>query len=338
MTRMALIRTAKQPPNLDILNRTYENVELHTNFETIWEINNFEELIPVFAKIKLSTSPVNEELYWRVPEGERKKCEEILEYAAATLSICNRAKQTIFSVFGPALIFTPETSEERDLLLSCKGYKDSSCKIIITSPPPLTNSEWDKTFADRLSGVFLMKDALSHETASGKFRDYIRLFENAFALSTKELPKKLSQFLHPDFGYTKSEIMEWVNIRDPLSHADNKKNSTILYEGDVTTYSERVEQAAYDVIFNKLAWSNNSPSRREIWLPASHSTNQDGNGALRIGSTFNLALRDRFNVYPIFTKNNFKPFSHNGITDCPISAEYKPITCTIGGINCPLST
>ena len=336
MTRMVLIRTSNRPANLDILNRTYENVELHTNFETIWKINNFVELIPTFAKIKLSSSPLDANLNWEVPEGERKKCEEVLEYAAAMLSICNKSKLQIFSAFGPSLLFTPETKEEHVSLLSNRGYHDSQARLITTSAPPLTNFDWNKTFSDRVSGAFLMKDALAHETASGKFRDYMRLFENAFGLSTKEFPKKLNQFLYPQYGYSRSEIQEWVSIRDPLSHADNKKNQIICYEGDITNYIDRVEQAAYDVIFNKLHWSSNSYERRNVWLPGAYSTNQNGNGVLQIGSPFNIALRDRFNVYPIYIRNNFSPFPYNGVTDCPIAEKYEPIRCSVDGIDCPL--
>jgi hypothetical protein len=333
---MVLLKVSETPENIEMLNRRYGNVEISTNFETIWKINNYHEVIPLFATIQIDSLPIDDQNFWKIPDKERKECEKTLEHAAAIMALCNGVKQQLFSVFGAAIFFSPDTPDEKNLLASCKGYNDKGMIMHMVSGPPTSTFDWDVIFSDRKSGILLINEALSHTTSSGKFRDYIRLFENAFGLSTKELPKKLTQFLHPKFGYSRDEIRQWTNIRDPLSHADNKENSAIYYESDITPYIDRVEQAAYDVLFNKLKWGNKSSERKDVWLPGTYTTSPHNEGVATPGSRFKIHLRDRFDVYPIYVTTNFVPFNNNWVTDIPIATEYLPFKLTIGNTPVPI--
>lgn len=337
MTRMVLLQISKMPENLEMLNRKYGTVELKTDFDAIWKINNFQELIPIFATTRITTSPLSTDGFWSIPEDTRKLCEKTIERAAAIMAICNGVKQQIHSAFGPSIFFTPETEAEVELLAQSQGYNNEGANIHIISAPPLSSFDWEEVFSDRESGLLLMNEALSHQTSSGRFRDYIRLFENAFCLATKELPKKLSQFLYADFGYSREEIRLWINLRDPLSHADNKKNDSVYYEADIAPYIDRIEQAAYDVMFNKLKWAEKSSERRCVWLPSSYTQNAENKCMIRLGSKSRIHMRDRFNTYPIYLRNNFKPLTSPAIADTPIAHEYSPITCSVAGMTVPLS-
>ena len=153
---------------------------------------------------------------------------------------------------------------------------------------------------DRLPALSLIAEAHSHSLAAGKFHEYVRLFEYAFALQFSQLPKKLVQFLKPVYGYTTEEIKSWTKIRDPLTHADGKKSDEIYLDSDVRSYIQRIEQAAYDVLFNKEKWHDKSRERRDIWAPIAATTNNSGNLVIKQGSEPKLGFQvfDDFGVFP----------------------------------------
>src|SRR6185436_4298514 len=75
---------------------------------------------------------------------------------------------------------------------------------------------------DRLDGVQLLAEALSHDHATGRFHDLLRFFERSFAQRSGLLVKPLGQFLQgADQNYTTREIQHWIE-RGPLTHADRR--------------------------------------------------------------------------------------------------------------------
>jgi len=151
-----------------------------------------------------------------------------------------------------------------------------------------------------LAGVALMAEAHSHRLASGRFREYVRLFESGFAMQFSQMSRKLHQFLHPAFGYTRAEIVSWIELRDPLTHADGKRTNIILLDGDVRKVTQRMEQAAYDVLFNKAIWHEWSQSRRDLWRPSGLTTSVSADLVIRQGSegSFTFQVFDEFGVFP----------------------------------------
>ena len=108
-----------------------------------------------------------------------------------------------------------------------------------------------------------MTDAVASHHPTGAFRDYFRVFERAFGVSSKSLAPLIVATCHPRLGVTLDEVETWIAARDPASHADKRR--TFIVSSDVTPFLDRIEQAAYDVFLNKLTWRSASTERRELW-------------------------------------------------------------------------
>jgi hypothetical protein len=329
---MVLMEVIKLPKDVGVLNQKYEDVEIYTDFNASWQAPTYCKIIPLFAKIKLNHIPINEAGFWDIPQEPRKKCEAVIEYLSAVFAVHNGLKQQLYSAFGATLMFEPENEDEVQALKNCKGYEKNTTDILFRGTSASKDFDWANSLSDRKLGVFLMNEAISHVNSSGKFRDYIRLFENSFSLSSKQLSKKLLKLLNPKFGYTRAEIDDWVRFRDPLSHADNKKNNVIYFESDITPYIHRMEQAARDVLLNKLSWGTPTSERRELWHPTIYTIDGTGTCPLRPGGEFIVNLVDRFGVYKIHLDENFKPLSPKFFTDCKIAETFSRIKLNIGGL------
>jgi hypothetical protein len=136
---------------------------------------------------------------------------------------------------------------------------------------------------------------------SGRFRDFVRFFEAALALSFNQVQQKLLQFINPVCGYTKEEIADWVRRRDPMTHADGKKTDFIFLDADVRELTMRMEQAALDVLFNKETWHNPSRKRRQFWDLTASTTSIKGDLMIQQGSELSVQfqLYDHFGVFPM---------------------------------------
>ena len=120
-------------------------------------------------------------------------------------------------------------------------------------------------FNDRLDGVKIYSEANSTKSSSGKFREYIRLFEKGFKSSNSGLIKPLADFLsgYTKLNYDKSEIENWINMRNKSVHANCKDG--FLIERDIISLIPRLEQAAIDILFNKSNWGDRSINRRNLF-------------------------------------------------------------------------
>ena len=70
---------------------------------------------------------------------------------------------------------------------------------------------------------------------------------------------------HPwDVGYSDDEVEELVNdLRHPATHADLRKQASFASDNDVQHHLVGIEQAAYDVLFNKRDWHTADSDRGE---------------------------------------------------------------------------
>ena len=156
--------------------------------------------------------------------------------------------------------------------------------------------------ADRLDGVSLLAEALSHRHAAGQFRELLRVFERAFSVSSSHLVDSLGAFLSsgiPQFEYSRDEVEWWLMKLRPLAnHADRR--SGFVVESELQPIVGRVTQAAYDVLFNKLKWRTRGSARRALWIPKA-GTNAKGHLWATVRSTTQVEFRiyDQFHVYPI---------------------------------------
>jgi hypothetical protein len=54
-----------------------------------------------------------------------------------------------------------------------------------------------------------------------------------------------------------------ANLRDPAAHADLARQSTFVVDHHVQDRLLRIEQAAFDVLFNKREWHTPDPARQD---------------------------------------------------------------------------
>ncbi len=153
---------------------------------------------------------------------------------------------------------------------------------------------------DRLDGVYILAESLCQEHSTGKYHEFVRLFELAFKKTFTNLTDELFEFLQgSNKGYTKNEISDWINLRHPSTHADFKITQNIIFESDIARFIPRMEQAAYDVLLNKECWLNPKHDRREFWNPSNSITSDcrikitgsDGGGA-------SFTIYDKYYVFP----------------------------------------
>lgn len=197
--------------------------------------------------------------------------EAALTEAADLLAIASQARHEVYSP-RPYVFLEPTTGQERDLLagverIALPPLRPGAARL---APGPHLNINFRALLADRPVGVALLSSALSAGRGVAKLHDLMRVFENAFACAgVKLLVDPLTEFLksYPwDVGYTRDEVRGWIKeLRNPATHADLTQARTVLLDPDIEPYLPRVEQAAYDVLFNKRDWHKPDSARLDRW-------------------------------------------------------------------------
>ena len=252
------------------------------------------------ASVDLSTYPkLTDDNQILIPEEERKAAEAGIEATANILSVTERCKRSISSPYPYVMLYAGNDTDLKWLENSA-GMIGNSGQI----PDTLFNIELSEKIIrgllDRLDGVALLAEALANSHSTGRYRELIRFFERAFSLPTIKIRKKLTRFLEgANLGYSRTEINKWVDLRDPSIHADGEKTETIVLESDVRYVVPRMEQAAYDILFNKLVWKNSSKERRNFWRPLA-ATNSHSHTIKMTPGLLGLSIQsfDPFNAYP----------------------------------------
>lgn len=256
----------------------------------------------VFASIKLGKLPdKTADNSIIVPEQERRRAEQAIEAVANIVSIAERCQREINSP-SPCVAFIPEDNNEFEWLEFSSGIFAGRDMIADARFQLNLGDELLISLSDRLDGVALLAEALAHTHATGKYHEFVRLFERAFLLPIARLEKKLSSFLiGANLGYTRDEIRQWIQIRDPSIHADLKISQNLVFEVDVTRYIPRMEQAAYDLLLNKGKWREKGIDRRNIWKPEIATTSSRGDLQLTQGkgAKFQFHTFDEFKAYPL---------------------------------------
>lgn len=262
-----------------------------------------KERILLFAEIQLTNLPtVAEDGLLDIPRIERSQCEFAIYTAANIVSVAVGSARSIASPMPPTVALIPETEAERVRLEETRGIRFDP-KMLPCPPFPLEMSEGLLSgLQDRLTGLALLAEAYSFSNGhpSGRFREYIRLFELAFARSTSEMEKKLTQFLQgAELGYDRQEIASWLALRHPSAHADGKKQQSFTVDGTFIPIISRMQQAAIDVLLNKLEWHSPSPTRRRLWKPQVATTSKIGSLAIVQGGVvpFGFQFLDPYGVF-----------------------------------------
>jgi hypothetical protein len=193
------------------------------------------------------------------------ECHKSIEAVSNLISIGNHCRREIHS-FDTACGLIPNNEQDSLLLESSRGIKRKP-RVIYKSICRFDLEKIDiNLFLDRLDGLSLLSEALSHQHATGRFHDLIRFFERSFNKTGNGLHNPMYQFLSgANLKFSKKEVGKWTNeLRNPTTHA---KDKLFLMELDVLPFVERMELAAYDILLNKLKWNNHSSERKNSWQP-----------------------------------------------------------------------
>jgi hypothetical protein len=250
----------------------------------LFKFNNVENEItfPYFltAQIGLEKLPEVQNNFIEVPDFARKVCEEAIENVANFISVSEGKQRRVCSTY-PYIAFIPDTSTEKSLLEKTNGifkpkkeFIDVSLSVTSRLQPILIEHLHDRT-----DGLQILAEVMNSGSSLGKYRELIRFFEKAFALQSNNLVIVVSDFfqgaradeLSKSFSYTKEEIAEWFSVRNRAFHSV-EKTEKVIHEREVTRFIPRMEQAAYDVLFNKLTWKSKSKARRQIYNPPFSTT------------------------------------------------------------------
>ena len=206
----------------------------------------------------------------RVPREITAAAETELAQGANLLSVVCQSRYDVYSP-RPYLFLEAQSAKEADQLEQCIKIE---LPAFSPGPPRLApgghqHLDFQTLLTDRPAGITLLGAALAAGHGVAKLHELMRLFENAFAVAGHRLVDPLAEFLrtHPHrAGYTRGEVNTWVReLRDPATHADLSKSKRILLDPDVEDQLPRLEQAAYDVLFNKSQWHNVATDRTTRW-------------------------------------------------------------------------
>jgi len=299
LLRLAMLHFTPFPEDWHTFTMTIEGVELGTIAS--WG-DKEKERICVVAQVdlpdRLEITPDHAII---VPAAARRQAERAVEMAANMIAVAENCARSISSP-TPCLALLPENPEEQTFLDTTKGIMPSKERGVVGGGYRVNEGIMVQAFADRLDGVALLAEALSHKHATGRFHEFIRLFERAVKLSSRELIDALSEYLISEgHGYTEGEVKRWVkDLRDPATHADGKWHSHFVLESDIRPVIKRMEQAAYDVLLNKAHWHNPSVERRNLWTPSAGTTSDSTDVFIVQGREVKLHFQilDEFNAYP----------------------------------------
>ncbi len=263
-------------------------------------------MLVVTAEKHLEELPaVNDQNQVVVPSEACRELESAIELVANGLAITQRARRTVSSA-NPSIALIAESDGERSWLSARdnfafpdrprpdSSYVTSECNALQLMP----------ALMDRQDGVALLSEALSHEHASGRFKEFIRFFERGFGAANRALVDPLASFLaQAPYGYTSDEVGNWIiHVRHRLIHADQRPD--FLIEADVQPLLARIEQAAYDVLLNKKTWRFQDTSRRRLWTPDAFNTPTGGVVRQNSTPTFHTQIFDKLGVYPLNLQAN----------------------------------
>jgi len=240
--------------------------------------------ILAIASIDLSPGiQVDADGYVVLPAGYRSECEDAIMYCADVLGVCARSRRRVGSAF-PSVAFSELSGSERTLLDSSRGFLPMTAAVASAVPTvDLANAQLMASLKDRAAGVYLLAEVHSSDSSLARYRELLRFFEHAFRLDSVSLQARLSIFLSgAGYGYTANEIADWMTLRGGVVHGDFKRAKRLVTESEVRLVLGRMEQAAYDVLFNKQLWHDNSSARRLMYKP---------DCALGEGGATNLRLR-----------------------------------------------
>lgn len=212
-----------------------------------------------------SVSPIELEF----DDESRLRAEDGLRFMGASLAILSQVPCELWSP-TPFLALEGQSPEDLRLLQSTIKIGLPPWKAFYPFAGPGLEAPLDTahpSLHDRRDGVLLLGAAVSARHGVGKVHELFRLFEHAFARPPRLLIGPLAEFLESnsaELDYTIEEVENWVsNVRDPATHADLDRQSAFALDHHVQAHLLRIEQAAFDVLFNKKTWHSRDAERQD---------------------------------------------------------------------------
>lgn len=300
---MKLIRIAlaRFEPNLDSqisVAMEEERISLRTRWAR--DATGAATLV-LFAETRLEELPsVDAERKISIPDAALRAAETLIEKVANLLAVNNQRGRALSSPHPCAYLVAENDDEERWLTGIDSVRADPTGSGSPRGGLGETTADLSGSIADRWDGVALLAEALSHTHATGELHELIRVFERAFRSGPGALIEPLARFLEGSpFGYSQAEVARWIDLRHPATHADRRDD--FVLEGDVRPVISRMEQAAYDVLFNKAHWRNPDAERRDVWRATVGTSDDQGGIFLTAGAPASLqfSVVDEFGRYPL---------------------------------------
>ena len=298
LIRFAIVKLEKAGPHFPPTKFEIQGVEVRVDQECFRDNESKIRKMPLTAITNLPELPKIIDGGIEIPETARRKSELAIEAIANYISIGESCRRSIWSPY-PSIALMPEKDEERHWLDATEGilYENHARILVelgVSISPDLLNQ-----LLDRLDGVALLSEVLASQHATGRFHEMVRLFERAFGFSVKQAEKKIYQFLaSARQGFTREEVKSWVSLRDPATHADVRDD--FVMESTISRVIHRMEQASYDVLFNKLKWRDRSTERRTVFSPlvaTMDSAHQEVIGVTGASTQYSIVSWDGFNVF-----------------------------------------
>jgi hypothetical protein len=276
--------------------------KLPTGLTFAWAFEHSNVRVGVVAHVDVATVEFDDAGRVIVPSKERLRAEAAIQEYADILAVTHQCRRLIRSPQPYVSVLLDPAEEDtgsQPIAIHPPQHERPRARML---GPEVSLESLTGHLADRLDGLALLADSLSEESAAGRVRDLLRLFERAFAKGPHDCVKLLSTFLKGSphkVGYERAEVAHWLeHLRAELMHADRRP--TYARSADVEPFLGRIEWAAYDVLLNKLEWRTRSTDRRSA-AAFQAAPRADNSGLVVFEQTATLLIdwMDAFDVYPI---------------------------------------
>ena len=255
----------------------------------------------IAAEMEIKNSSLkDEEIIFKIPLNELSQLEHSIETLVDIISFAQGLKRTISSP-SPSVYLKPISESEINYLRSIKEFDFQQKKRIESNIKIDFDLDMCLNLDDRTDGIKIISEANSTNHLSGKFHEYIRFLELAFNKTNRALIEPTSKFLFNNsrMGYSKEEIKKWIYIRHKSVHANKKRG--FYTEGDIRPFITRIEQACYEVLFNKSNWNDSSTTCRDFYKIPAVSKNPNNDLIIVRGTEFSITKQvlDESGSYPL---------------------------------------
>lgn len=300
---MDLVRPAILTVGSDILDEMGDvAVDFRLGDVAVRELGRVDESgVAVVASLPFEGSPSTAD--GRVEIGRAMVAELDLGITAAAdmLTLARREPVKISGVWPP-IGFVGPTPEWERIEGTTMSIPTALPAMRVEDPIPI-EFLLGGVLSDRMEGAALLAEAMAHSNDLGRFGQLLRLLERAFGRGIGKFDGELQRYLAG--GVTRHhfqprEITAWVAGRPRIMHAD-RPDRPIWFHRDVALTVDRLQEAAVDVLFNKVNWHQPDDARRECRVPRRGTLDASGGWFFTRGLAVRTTVRlvEPFGSFPL---------------------------------------